>query len=270
MELGLADLIRTGADGSASVILYESAIVTLEADTEVKLAELSKDNSVVQQNSGSTWNKFTKMNGMKGLEVETPNSVATVRGTEFGVDMDNVTVIEGEVATTDKLSGQVYSVPAGQKATRLEGKLALGDLSEDEKARVISKMEKNVKRLEHLAEKQSKKQTGVEKVLGKQSGKAKNTLAKVEESKKDIADTKAGKLKGPSKSNGHSKESAAKESTFISDGSSDDVVAQDDYSAKGNKNNKKPQITGIAIESEDDAQVYAEDSKSQSKNSKKD
>jgi hypothetical protein len=154
MELDLNDKIKTGAGGEASVILYESAIVSLEPNTEISIAELSDENVAIKQSSGSTWNKFTGLSGLKGMEVETPNAVATVRGTEFGVGMDDVQVMEGTVDTEDKESGETLKVPAGKMASRLEGKLALSDLSEEQYNKLITKMEKNIVRMQNLREKE--------------------------------------------------------------------------------------------------------------------
>jgi hypothetical protein len=139
--------------------------------------------------------------------------------------------MEGEVATTDKLSGKVFSVPAGQKASRLEGKLALSDLSDDEKERLLNKMEKNVKRLEHLADKQAQKPTKLEKAVGKKSGKAETTLQKADESKKVISNKRA------------EKQNKGKDTSMT--GNDDTGTASDSKE----KINKKPEITGIAAQS---------------------
>jgi hypothetical protein len=99
MELGEGAKVRTGK-GSASVVLQEGEVMSLEPNTEVELSELSKNKISIRQVAGETWNKITKISGITSYEVETPNTVATVRGTEFFLATnveDDLLVEEGEV-----------------------------------------------------------------------------------------------------------------------------------------------------------------------------
>ncbi len=99
MELGEGAKVRTG-DGSASVVLQEGEVMSLEPNTEVELSELSKNKISIRQIAGETWNKITKISGISSYDVETPNTVATVRGTEFFLATnveDDLLVEEGEV-----------------------------------------------------------------------------------------------------------------------------------------------------------------------------
>jgi hypothetical protein len=105
MELSVEDTVRT-VDGEATIIFSNTAIMSLEPNTEVSIREASQDKVSVGQNSGSTWNKFLGLTGITQFEVETPSTVATVRGTEFGIDIiepdseegyESVLVAEGEV-----------------------------------------------------------------------------------------------------------------------------------------------------------------------------
>lgn len=261
MELSPNDRVKTGSDGEASVMLYESAIVGLDPNTEVSIAELSKEKTKIRQESGETWNKFTKMNGMEGLEVETPGSVATVRGTEFGVSMDGVQVMEGNVETEDKATGKKYSVPAGQKAERLAGKLALADLSEKDREKYIAKMEKNIKRLEHLAEKQMKKQEKkaehaekkteqvTEQEEKKMTKKAKATKKEIEKQRERLEKIKNNKGQNKKFSEGVSVESDDAEDVSGEEAENDSeseedieiVIAEDDKK----NSNRKPEIKSL-------------------------
>lgn len=99
MDLGLNDKIRTN-DGKATIVFYDSVIITLEPNTEISIMELSEEHVQVGQESGSTWHKFTKVVGIEDYKVNTHRAVATIRGTMLGVEMgDNETfrLIEGEV-----------------------------------------------------------------------------------------------------------------------------------------------------------------------------
>ncbi|MBU0461785.1 MAG: FecR domain-containing protein [Nanoarchaeota archaeon] len=134
MALSLNDMIKTGDDGEASVIIYDSAIISLSPNTEVMIADLADDTATVKQNSGSTWNKFIGLSGLKGLEIETPTAVATVRGTEFGIDLtgeedvsESLIVAEGEVMFGLKEARQeMMSAKKGEKLVLLREMKAAG------------------------------------------------------------------------------------------------------------------------------------------------
>ncbi|MHA2022170.1 MAG: FecR domain-containing protein, partial [Candidatus Thorarchaeota archaeon] len=146
------DKVKTGDDGEASLILYESAIVSLEPNTEIAIADLSEEMVAIKQESGSTWNKFTGLSGLKGLEVETPDTVATVRGTEFGVDMDSIYVMEGEVEATNKNNGKKLKVLPGKRVLLRDKLFQLEDMNDEMKEKLINKMEKNIERLKEIRE----------------------------------------------------------------------------------------------------------------------
>ncbi len=111
ISLAVNDKIKVG-DGKALVILFESIIINLNPDTEISIKEISEEYSSIKQETGSTWSKFTGLLGVKGYSVETPTTVATVRGTDFGVDVNldntNVTVIEGQVMV--QVGNESYTV----------------------------------------------------------------------------------------------------------------------------------------------------------------
>lgn len=140
MALKLDSLVKTGANGAASIVMYESAIVSLAANTEVTIAELGGDSVKVKQNSGSTWNKFTGLSGIKNMEVETPTAVATVRGTSFAVTMDGVLVAEGMVDVELLETGQVVQLVDGQKAMLVDGKLVFSELTPEEREQFFGAM----------------------------------------------------------------------------------------------------------------------------------
>ena len=101
MLLSLNNKIRTSAESKVAIVLYESVIIQLNAGTEILISDLSKNNLQITQSIGKTWNKFTKLAGIKKIDIITPNSVATVRGTEFeivaGAEDFQIFVIEGNV-----------------------------------------------------------------------------------------------------------------------------------------------------------------------------
>lgn len=115
MELKEENKVKTSETGEASLILFESAIVGIEPNSEITVGDVSKEKAHIQQ-TGSTWNKFTGLNGLQTLEIETPNAVVTVRGTEFGITDDEVPVLEGKVTVKIKDGGKIVEVEGGHKA----------------------------------------------------------------------------------------------------------------------------------------------------------
>lgn len=149
MRLSKNDIIKV-IDGISVVTLQESVIVELEGGAEVSIKTLSKSNLGVTQNSGSTWHKFTKITGVDSYEVETPTSVATMRGTEFGIDYlstsgDSVILVaEGNVEM--KTGEKVLTVGALEKGLNSE----TNTVTSEDRERIKSKMEETLKRLKGL------------------------------------------------------------------------------------------------------------------------
>lgn len=88
MYLYSYDSIKTGDNSSASIILFETSIIRLDSDTQISIEELirGEETSVtVQQDYGRTWNTIYKISGIDNYEVQTPTTVASVRGTAFVV-----------------------------------------------------------------------------------------------------------------------------------------------------------------------------------------
>jgi hypothetical protein len=91
MDLYQSDSIRTGDNSSASIILFETSIVRLDSNTKVTLEEIIREEETtvtLQQDSGRTWNTISKISGIDDYEVQTPTTVASVRGTAFVVIVD--------------------------------------------------------------------------------------------------------------------------------------------------------------------------------------
>ena len=87
------DTIKTFDNTSASVILFKSSIIRLDSNTEITILEIIREeetNVSISQNSGRTWNTIRKISGIDDYEVQTPTTVASVRGTSF---MVNVTIL---------------------------------------------------------------------------------------------------------------------------------------------------------------------------------
>jgi hypothetical protein len=102
--LNEGDAVRTAADARAILTYFEGSTVTIEPSSEISIdnAETLADGGtvvVMTQTLGRTWHVVTKLiTGSSRYEVKTPASTASVRGTEFQLDVDaSVTT----VATTE-------------------------------------------------------------------------------------------------------------------------------------------------------------------------
>lgn len=149
MELDLNDKIKT-LQGIAKVILYESIIITIEPESEVSIKDLTKDYPKIKQSSGVTWTKFSNILGLKSFDVETPTTVATVRGTEFIVDLNNnkILLLEGKIDLKSTETNKEVSLTDFEKSdlTTLEKE----NMSPEEKTEALPKLENTLDNLKEL------------------------------------------------------------------------------------------------------------------------
>ena len=115
MELKQGSQVRT-ADGEATVVFYEGEVMHLQTNSEVKLDGISKSKIHVSQLAGETWNKVTKISGISEYIVETPTTVATVRGTEFLLNEEELVVEDGEVDYGPKAEPRKIKVRGKKRA----------------------------------------------------------------------------------------------------------------------------------------------------------
>ncbi|MFC1685411.1 FecR domain-containing protein [Nanoarchaeota archaeon] len=87
MELEQGYSVKTLEDSKAKIIFSDS-VMRLDAETEIKLDELTQKSVSLTQSIGKTWSRILKISGISDYEVTTPNAVATVRGTAFSVDSE--------------------------------------------------------------------------------------------------------------------------------------------------------------------------------------
>jgi hypothetical protein len=89
MLLYQSDSVMTKNNSLATVVLFESSVIRLDSNTEIMIKEIieleGERNVLIQQDSGRTWNTVLKISGIDNYEVQTPTTVATVRGTSFDV-----------------------------------------------------------------------------------------------------------------------------------------------------------------------------------------
>lgn len=118
--LSEGDAVRTAADARAILTYFEGSTVTIEPASELSIdnAETRADGGtvvVMTQTLGRTWHVVTKLiTGSSKYEVKTPASTASVRGTEFQVDVDATVTT---VATTEGTVVAHVDGPASSGAT---------------------------------------------------------------------------------------------------------------------------------------------------------
>jgi len=118
------DLLRTGAesfaaykyvDGSSTIKVFSNSVVTVQATagkgTLAKQVNVNKGSVLAQVKSGTG-----------AFSVQTPTTVASVKGTEFFTKVDELgnsmfVVNEGEVEVKVLSTDETTSVPAGRTAT---------------------------------------------------------------------------------------------------------------------------------------------------------
>ena len=89
MDLYQSDSVKTGNNASATIVFFQSSIIRLDSNTEITLDQILEEveSSVkIKQDSGRTWNTVLKISGIDNYEVQTPTTVASVRGTSFDVN----------------------------------------------------------------------------------------------------------------------------------------------------------------------------------------
>jgi hypothetical protein len=87
MPLEQGDRIVTSADSTAEISLDGESLISLSANSDFTLENTQKSASIFSLTFGSLMAKIQKL-GSQSLSVRSPTSVAAVRGTEFGVDVD--------------------------------------------------------------------------------------------------------------------------------------------------------------------------------------
>lgn len=116
------DWIRTGADGKVKLIFTDDkSMISLNPGTEVTINGKRDDQANISKRiSMEVGQLFAKIEKQRGtLEIATPTSVASVKGTDFWVtvEVDGTTFIvtlEGLVELMNRISGAIVEVGKGQ------------------------------------------------------------------------------------------------------------------------------------------------------------
>jgi hypothetical protein len=183
MKLKKGDSVKT-MTGEATIVFYEGEITHLESNTEVTIDQLSNRKVELSQAAGETWNKVTKISGISEYRLETPNTVATVRGTEFFFNDESLAVTDGEVGYGAKKGA--LTVRKGKRA--FAERLVEEDIPQEELARFQKFPEKYEKILKRVREREIRKHKAVLKMAadrGFTEDKMRNMLNEMDEGRQD-------------------------------------------------------------------------------------
>lgn len=150
MKLSEGDVIETGVDGSATVILYDSVVINLEGGTRVSLDDLTRDNPEVSQERGETWNTFTKLSGVESYTIKNGETIASVRATSFGFKDGYILGGEGEVFYF--AGGREFSVLSKEVIEKVDDIFIKRSATSEEIVKIKVQMEKTVRGLQELRE----------------------------------------------------------------------------------------------------------------------
>jgi len=87
MPLEEGDRVTTSADSTAEISLDGQSLISLRENSDFTLENTRKDASIFSLSLGSILAKIEHL-GDRSMSVKSPTSVAAVRGTEFGVDVE--------------------------------------------------------------------------------------------------------------------------------------------------------------------------------------
>lgn len=134
------DVLMSGDKSYAAVKFIDgSSIVKLFPNSVLKVTAAAEDGTLNKKSylqSGRVFSKIKKKMGT--FEIETATSVASVKGTEFLIEIGadgttTVTTLSGEVVLYNKASETETSVPAGQQGTSSpDGSVGTEDFDEND------------------------------------------------------------------------------------------------------------------------------------------
>lgn len=165
MKLEESDVIETKESGEASVILYESVIIRLKPNTKISISDLNRENPSIYQESGETWNKFTKLSGVEGYSVGAGSTVASVRGTLFKFGINKIITGEGKVDY--EINGQNYEVNENEVVENSNGSVRKRTAEASEISEIKDELQKSIDELKYLRKKEIDKHPIIVNVIKK-------------------------------------------------------------------------------------------------------
>ncbi|MBI4375016.1 MAG: FecR domain-containing protein [Elusimicrobia bacterium] len=122
MPLQEGDRVVTGEGASAEISLGGEHVISLRERSDFTLVSPRRSQTLLSLALGTLLGKLQALAAGQALSVRTPTAVASVRGTEFGVEFDSdagqtyVAVFdEGEVAVQSEAGGQIETLRSNQE-----------------------------------------------------------------------------------------------------------------------------------------------------------
>ncbi len=176
-------------DGEASVVYLEGEVMHLEPQSEIIIDKVSGSKISVTQNAGETWNKVTKLSGIGEFEVKTPNTVATVRGTQFFLNLSHLSVLQGKVGYGTAQNPLQVQLTQMQRA--IAGTWQVDEIPEADLARFGTFQSKYVVTLKKVREREIKKHSTILQQAEKKGyswERIQSELAKIDNDKNPVED----------------------------------------------------------------------------------
>jgi hypothetical protein len=148
--------------------LYESIVINLEPNTQISIEDLTKDHPEISQQKGDTWNTFTKLFGIESHKIKTGNSVASVRATAFGFRENYILGGYGEVSY--QIDGKEFLVLSKKVVEKIDGQIIQRDATPEEIQRIIRSMQRTLKELEYLRDREIEKKPFLKSMIKWKTG----------------------------------------------------------------------------------------------------
>ena len=148
LSLNNKSFIKTGADTEAHIIFNDNSMISLDQNSEIQVVYNGNDRNIIQS-AGNSWHRLQKLTQGNNYQVETSNTLATVRGTIFGVKVEDgldssVYVLESQVQVNQqtmengkKITKDIQMVQEGKHMGipdfKKGKKMDLTDISDDKK-----------------------------------------------------------------------------------------------------------------------------------------
>ena len=123
------DWLKTDLNVFAAIIFLDGSNIKIRSKTEIEIKSsrvaAKQLNTMMYVSEGQVWSKVTKQNNSE-FEITTPTAIASVKGTEFNIDFDDLEesttliVIEGEVLFGNDLSSVLAGAMEGASASKEE------------------------------------------------------------------------------------------------------------------------------------------------------
>lgn len=137
--------IKTSVEGRAIISKDADIITSIDSNSVVTYSNPDSEGSKFYLESGKVWSHVNrKLEQDEVYEVYTPTMVAAVRGTSFGVKVDEnddqilvtegiVTVSQTDPETGEPIDGTETEVNENQKVSVKDGNLSVNEITEDDK-----------------------------------------------------------------------------------------------------------------------------------------